>query len=142
MALLNYWKVGDVLKPGNLLALSLLHVKEGSRAAKPACCLIKIRPVKGETAMFNSIFCGLLGKHNLFLTSGEDEAIRSSGQGGGGQGDAGNRPDDPETARGSGAAVEDTSAGVGLGEPTGNSSSAETGLGNMPGTGEQGNRDR
>ena len=57
----------------------------------------------------------------------EDEAARS-----GNQAEVGERPQDPETARGSGAATEDTSAGVGLGEPTGNSSSAETGLGSLP----------
>lgn len=61
----------------------------------------------------------------------EDEAGRDLAQG-----EPGERPDDPETAYGNGAAVEDTSGGVGLGEPTGNSSSAETGLGDLPGTDE------
>jgi len=87
--------------------------------------------------MFKGDFLEVWEKHNLFLTEdlsgGEDEALRSGGQdSGGANGEPGERPDDVETAQGNGAAMDDTSAGVALGEATGNSSSAETGLGNLP----------
>lgn len=91
--------------------------------------------------MFEGDFLKILKKHTLFLsedlTGGEDEAFRSGGQTeetepASPAGAPGERPTDPETARGNGAATEDTSAGYGFGEATGNSSSAETGLGNLP----------
>ncbi len=89
--------------------------------------------------MFKGDFLEVLEKHSLFLTNsadwggGEDEALRSGGVAeGSANSEPGQRPEDSETARGSGAATEDTSAGVALGEATGNSSSAETGLGTLP----------
>ena len=91
--------------------------------------------------MFEGNFFKVIWEHNLFLsedlTGGEDEALRSGGQSeetepSAPTGTPGERPTDPETARGNGAATEDTSAGYGFGEATGNSSSAETGLGNLP----------
>ena len=83
--------------------------------------------------MVEGNFLEVLKRHNLFLTEDltgdENEAFRSGGQT---EGTPGERPADPETARGNGSATEDTSAGYGLGEATGNSSSAETGLGTLP----------
>ena len=89
--------------------------------------------------MFKGDFREVLGKHNLFfsedLSGGEDEALRSGGQAT--DGAPGERPDDAESAHGNGAATEDTSGGVALGEATGNSSSAETGLGTLPEAGNE-----
>jgi hypothetical protein len=91
--------------------------------------------------MFEGDFLRVMKKHHLFLsedlTGGEDEAFRSGGQPAEAEpatpaGKPGERSTDPETARGNGAATEDTSAGYGFGEATGNSSSAETGLGTLP----------
>jgi hypothetical protein len=88
--------------------------------------------------MFKGDFLDVFRKHSLFLTNSEDEAARSGGQAeSGANGEPGERPEDPETAQGSGAAMDDTSAGVALGEATGNSSSAETGLGNLPEAGNE-----
>ena len=94
--------------------------------------------------MFKGDFLEVLRKHSLFLTDSEDlsgredEAVRSGSQAeSGANGEPGERPEDPETAQGNGAAMDDTSAGVALGEATGNSSSAETGLGNLPEAGNE-----
>lgn len=90
--------------------------------------------------MVVSQFLEVFNKYNLFLSGSEDlagsedESFRSGGQTGssGQEGAPGERPTDQETARGNGAATDDTSAGFGFGEATGNSSSAETGLGTLP----------
>ena len=91
--------------------------------------------------MFEVNFFKVTRKYNLSLsedlTGGEDEAFRSGvhteeTEPSAPTGTPGERPTDPETAHGNGAATEDTSAGYGFGEATGNSSSAETGLGNLP----------
>lgn len=94
---------------------------------------------------FNEDFLEVWKKNSLFLTNsedwrgGEDEAVRSGGTGATGAvgGAPGERPEDPETAQGNGAATDDTSAGYGFGEATGNSSSAETGLGTLPEAGNE-----
>lgn len=91
--------------------------------------------------MITDDFLKIWGRHSLFLTNnedlagGEDEAIRSGGQGtvavGGAAVTSDESADDAKTDAGGGAAMEDTSGGVALGEATGNSSSAETGLGTL-----------
>lgn len=99
--------------------------------------------------MFKGDFLEIMGKHSLFLTrnedlsGGEDEAVRSGGQDEGSTNDEpGERPEDAETAQGSGAAMDDTSAGFGFGEATGNSSSSETGLGTLPELGNEESKGR
>ena len=94
--------------------------------------------------MFKADFLQVWNKSGLFLTNsedwrgGEDEAVRSGGQvESGANSEPGERPEDSETAQGNGAATDDTSAGVALGEATGNSSSAETGLGTLPEAGNE-----
>ena len=72
--------------------------------------------------MLKGDFLEVFRKHSLFLMDSEslsgreDEAVRSGGQSeSGANGEPGERPEDPETAWGSGAAMDDTSAGGSVG---------------------------